>query len=182
MISLDSVSLRRGGRLLFENVSLTIHTGQHIGVTGVNGTGKSSLFQLIMGDITTDSGQLTIPAKLNISHMQQEFELDDISAVEYVIDGDTQLRQLEQSLINAEKQDDHRQIVKLHEQIEVIEGYTAHYRAEQLLHGLGFKQEDSIRPVKEFSGGWRIRLNLAQVLMSPGDLLLLDEPNNHLDF
>jgi ATP-binding cassette subfamily F protein 3 len=181
MISLDKVSLQRSGNYLIEDSSLSIHSGQHIGITGANGSGKTSLFKLLLGDLSADSGDVNLPAEICIGHMAQEVAYSDIVAVEYVIDGDTRLRQTERDLAHAENKNDDRMIAIHHETLHDIDGYNAHYRAEQLLHGLGFSQEDCQQSVKTFSGGWRIRLNLAQVLMSPGDLLLLDEPTNHLD-
>ncbi len=181
MIVIDSISLQRGGRPLLEASSLTIHAGQHIGITGANGTGKTSLFRLLLGELTPDNGNIHRPSRLHIAHLAQETEFRDITAVEQVIDGDKQLRQLEQDLVVAEQEGKLADIARIHESLQNIDGYNAHYRAEQLLHGLGFTQADCNRRVREFSGGWRIRLNLAQVLMSPGDLLLLDEPTNHLD-
>jgi ATP-binding cassette, subfamily F, member 3 len=181
MISLEKISLQRSGRYLFNDSSLTIHAGQHIGITGANGTGKTSLFKLLLGELHVDIGNLRIPAQAKIAHMAQEVDFKDIAAVEYVIDGDQDLRRAERALIIAEEKHDHQKIAQLHETLHDIDGYNAHYRAEQLLHGLGFSQEDCLRSVQSFSGGWRIRLNLAQVLMKPGDILLLDEPTNHLD-
>ncbi|NKB36854.1 MAG: ATP-binding cassette domain-containing protein [Gammaproteobacteria bacterium] len=181
MIILDDISLQRAGKFLFKDSSVTINKGQHLGVTGANGTGKTSLFKLLLGELSIDTGELHIPARLTISHMAQELEASDLSAVEFVIDGDATLRQLETQLKEAEIRHDDVMIGKLHESLQDIDGYNAHYRAEQLLHGLGFSQSDCERQVNEFSGGWRIRLNLARVLMCPGDLLLLDEPTNHLD-
>lgn len=181
MIVIESISLQRGGRPLLENTSLTIHDGQHIGITGANGTGKTSLFKLLLGELGPDNGNIHLPPRLSIAHMAQETEFRDITATEHVIDGDKQLRRLEQELIVAEREQKHDAVAHIHAALQHIDGYNAHYRAEQLLHGLGFTQQDCNRRVQEFSGGWRIRLNLAQVLMCPGDLLLLDEPTNHLD-
>ncbi len=181
MISLENINLQRGGHYLLNDSSLTIHSGQHIGITGANGSGKTSLFKLLLGELSIDSGNLHLPAGVKIAHMAQEVEFRDVAAVEYIIDGDQELRRAETALAEAEANQDHKKIAALHEILQHIDGYNAHYRAEQLLHGLGFSQQDCQRPVTAFSGGWRIRLNLAQVLMSPGDLLLLDEPTNHLD-
>ena len=181
MIVIESISLQRGGRPLLENTSLTIHDGQHIGITGANGTGKTSLFKLLLGELGPDNGNIHLPPRLSIAHMAQETEFRDITATEHVIDGDKQLRRLEQELIVAEREQRHDAVAHIHAALQHIDGYNAHYRAEQLLHGLGFTQQDCNRCIQEFSGGWRIRLNLAQVLMCPGDLLLLDEPTNHLD-
>ncbi len=181
MINLDNISLQRAGKYLFRDSSLSVHKGQHIGITGANGTGKTSLFRLLLGELSVDSGNLQLPAELRIAHMAQEVDFSDVVAVEYVIDGDQRLRETERELACAEEKHDDLMIARLHETLHDINGYNAHYRAEQLLHGLGFSQDECQRSVREFSGGWRIRLNLAQVLMNPGDLLLLDEPTNHLD-
>ena len=181
MINLENISLQRASKYLFRDSSLSVHKGQHIGITGANGTGKTSLFRLLLGELSVDSGNLQLPAELRIAHMAQEVDFSDVVAVEYVIDGDQRLRQTERELTCAEEKHDDLMIARLHETLHDINGYNAHYRAEQLLHGLGFSQDDCQRSVREFSGGWRIRLNLAQVLMNPGELLLLDEPTNHLD-
>ena len=181
MINLDNISLQRAGKYLFRDSSIIIHAGQHVGITGANGSGKTSLFKLLTGELGADSGHLGLPARVSIAHLRQEIEYSDIAAVEYVIDGDRDLRRTEQALQVAERDHAHERIAALHETLAHIDGYNAHYRAEQLLHGLGFSREDCQRPVNTFSGGWRIRLNLAQVLMKPGEILLLDEPTNHLD-
>lgn len=181
MIVLENITLQRAGKYLFKDSSVTINKGQHLGVTGANGTGKTSLFKLLLGELSIDSGDLQIPPRLSVSHMAQELEASQSSAVEFVIDGDSRLRELEKQLQEAEIKHDDIMIGRLHEALHDIDGYNAHYRAEQLLHGLGFSQSDCQRGVSEFSGGWRIRLNLARVLMCAGDLLLLDEPTNHLD-
>jgi ATP-binding cassette subfamily F protein 3 len=181
MIHIEEISLLRGGRTLLESASLTIHAGQHIGFTGANGTGKTSLFKVLLGELHVDAGNVRVPGNISIAHMAQEFELADIAAVEHVINGDRQLRKLEQALLAAEDKSAADAIGHIHEKLHTIDGYTAHYRAEQIMHGLGFSHADCQRSALEFSGGWRIRLNLAQVLMCPGDLLLLDEPTNHLD-
>jgi len=181
MIKLNKISLQRSGKYLFQDSSATIFAGQHVGITGANGAGKTSLFKLLLGELSVDSGNMTFPAELSIAHMAQEVDYRDVVAVEYVIDGDQKLRETERALAHAEEIHDDLMIARLHETLHNTDGYNAHYRAEQLLHGLGFSQEDCQRSVRSFSGGWRIRLNLAQVLMNPGDLLLLDEPTNHLD-
>ena len=181
MISLDKISLQRSGNYLLSDSSLAIFSGQHFGVTGANGTGKTSLFKLILGELSVESGNVQIPTNTRIAHMAQEVDYKDIAAVEYVIDGDQNLRRTERALQVAEEKQEHEKIAQLHETLQDIDGYNAHYRAEQLLHGLGFSQQDCQQSVRAFSGGWRIRLNLAQVLMNPGDILLLDEPTNHLD-
>lgn len=181
MITFKAVSLQRGTKVLLENANLTIHQGQRIGITGANGSGKSSLFQLILGQLPVDEGVLGFPADWKISHMAQQVASSDSSAIEYVLDGDQELRRLEQAIKQAEREENNEQLAQLHAQLDAINGYNAHYRAAQLLHGLGFEQDTHQKSVSAFSGGWRIRLNLAQALMCPGDLLLLDEPTNHLD-
>ena len=181
MVSLDAVAVRRGGRLLFDNATLAIHDGQHVGITGANGTGKTTLFKLLLGDLGPDQGNVRLPANMRLAHMAQEVGTTGASALDYVIDGDRQLRSFERALLDAEAAGDDARITAAHAELDHIDGYNAHYRAAQLLHGLGFSQADCGRPVAEFSGGWRIRLNLAQALMCPSDLLLLDEPTNHLD-
>ncbi len=181
MISLESVTVRRGTRMLFEQATLAFHDVQHVGITGANGTGKSSLFQLLLGGLAPDLGNVRVPVGLRIAHMAQEVHYSPRSAVEFVIDGDRELRRFERELAAAEGRGDDDGITRAHAGLDHLQAYNARHRALQLLHGLGFSQADCTRPVTAFSGGWRIRLNLAQTLMAPGDLLLLDEPNNHLD-
>jgi ATP-binding cassette subfamily F protein 3 len=181
MLQFDNLILRRGPRLLIENASLQIHPGWKLGVTGANGTGKSSLFALIRDELHADGGACRHPADWVIAHVAQETPADPRAAIEYVLDGDAGLRAVEAALAEAETRHDGEHLAALHGQFEVIGGYTARSRAAQLLHGLGFSRADEDRPVGDFSGGWRMRLNLAQALMCRSDLLLLDEPTNHLD-
>jgi len=181
MLKFTDVSLRRGPRLLFEQVDMTFHQGQHVGITGANGTGKSSLFALIRGKLHTDLGDFTMPSSLVIAHVAQETPALEQAAVEYVMDGDAELRSIQAELIEAEAVEDGNRLAQLHGRFEAIDGYSARSRAARLLQGLGFKTEQESTPVKQFSGGWRMRLNLAQALMCRSDLLLLDEPTNHLD-
>ena len=181
MISLSTIELRRGIKLLLQDAELVIHPGQHIGIIGGNGTGKSSLFKLLLGQIAADAGELFIPKDWRIAHMAQELARSERSAVDYVLDGDPELRKIEAAIEKALLDEDHDQLAIEYEKMDIANGFDAHSRAEQLLHGLGFHQSEVGRPVNSFSGGWRIRLNLAQSLMSPSDLLLLDEPTNHLD-
>lgn len=181
MLTLRNLTLQRGGSPLLEGVSLTIHPGQRVGLVGANGTGKSSLFAMLRGQLHADSGDLELPAKLTIAHVLQETPALPSPALDYVLDGDQELRQLEAQLRDAEAADDGSRIATLHARLETIDGYTARVRGEQLLAGLGFPEAHFQRPVAEFSGGWRMRLNLAQALMCRSDLLLLDEPTNHLD-
>ena len=181
MLQLDNLSLRRGPRLLFEGASFQVHPGQKVGVTGANGTGKSSLFSLILNELHADVGDLRYPRDWLIASVAQQTPADERAAIEYVLDGDTELRAVEKSLAEAETEDDGDRLAVLHGRFEAIDGYTAGSRAAQLLHGLGFSTQDAARPVNDFSGGWRMRLNLARALMCRSDLLLLDEPTNHLD-
>jgi ATP-binding cassette subfamily F protein 3 len=181
MIKLDTISLQRGSKILLQNASATFNPGQKIALVGANGSGKSSLFQLLLGDLQIDSGNLRIPADWRIAHMAQEVATSDRNALNYVLDGDFALRKVEAGIQQAERDENHHRLAELHEQFDTLNGYNAKTRAEQLLLGLGFKPGDINNPANSFSGGWRIRLNLAQALMCPSDLLLLDEPTNHLD-
>ncbi len=181
MIQFQDLALRRGRKLLFSGVDLNIHRGQKIGITGRNGCGKSSLFALLQGELSPDAGSLKLPPGLRIATVAQETPALQRTALEFVIDGDTELRRIESGLARAEAQDDGHRLAELHADLEAIDGYSARARAGSLLHGLGFQPGDLTRPVAEFSGGWRMRLNLARALMCRSDLLLLDEPTNHLD-
>lgn len=181
MIGLNDVSLQRGQKILLEKATLLIHAGQRVGVIGANGTGKSSLFQLFMGQLHADQGEVVLPKQIRISHMAQEVAHSDRTALEYVLDGDIELRAIEAAIEQAEKNEDNVALVREHEKLDAVDAYTAPSRAQQLLYGLGFAANDHQRAVNTFSGGWRIRLNLAQALMRPADLMLLDEPTNHLD-
>jgi ATP-binding cassette subfamily F protein 3 len=181
MLQFNELSLRRGTRLLFERASLQIHPGQKVGITGTNGTGKSSLFALILDELHADTGDFHRPTDWVIAHVAQEMPADNRAAIEYVLDGDAELRAVEAELAAAEQTNDGAHLAVLHGQLESIGGYTARSRAGQLLHGLGFTVADETRPVRDFSGGWRMRLNLGRALMCRSDLLLLDEPTNHLD-
>jgi ATP-binding cassette subfamily F protein 3 len=181
MLQFDNISLRRGPRLLFERAAFQVHPGQKVGLTGANGSGKSSLFALILGQLGSDSGDLRYPAGWRIAHVAQETPASEGSAIDYVLDGDGPLRDLQTQLAEAERQGAGERIAHLHAELEHIGGYQANSRAASLLNGLGFAPGDETRPVNAFSGGWRMRLNLAQALMCRSDLLLLDEPTNHLD-
>jgi len=179
MIQLQQVSLQRGRQFLLDHADLTLFPGQKAGLIGPNGSGKSSFFQLLLGRLQTDSGHWDIPRQWRVAHMAQEVETLDRRAEDYVLDGDTELRRLESEIKSAH--DDGERLARLYAEMENIQAYSAPARAQQLLSGLGFAPGDGDRPVSDFSGGWRIRLNLAQALMCPSDLLLLDEPTNHLD-
>jgi len=185
MIRFQQVSLQRGVKPLLENVDLTLNPGDKIGLIGANGAGKSSLFAMLRGELHADQGNIDFPARWRMAYVAQETPALDRPAIEYAIDGDAHLRQLEADLARAEAQPDDKHdgnhIAELHTALADADAYTVRSRAEQLLLGLGFSLEQMARPVASFSGGWRMRLNLAQALMCPSDLLLLDEPTNHLD-
>jgi ATP-binding cassette subfamily F protein 3 len=181
VLKFNHLSLRRGTRELLHDVSCTIHNGQRVGVTGANGVGKSSLFALILNQLPADGGNVTLPPTTVIAHVAQETPAVAKPALEYVIDGDRELRAIEQQIGLAEQANDGEKLAHLYSDMETIDGYSAASRAGKLMHGLGFTSDQEHRPVAEFSGGWRMRLNLAQALMCRSDLLLLDEPTNHLD-
>jgi len=185
MIRLSQVTLRRGTKVLLESADVSLNPGDRIGLIGANGSGKSSLFALLRGELHADQGEVDFPARWRVAHVAQETPALDRPALEYAIDGDTTLRRLERELAEAEAATDTElsgiRIGELHAELGDAGAYTVRSRAEQLLHGLGFSHEQMGEPVASFSGGWRMRLNLAQALMCPSDLLLLDEPTNHLD-
>jgi len=181
MLQFVDVSLRRGARLLFEQAAFQIHPGQKVGVTGANGTGKSSLFALLRGELHADSGELSVPADWQVAHVAQELAGGAQAAIEFVMDGDAGLRALQAALVSAQEAAIGDHLAELHAELEAIDGYRANSRAARLLHGLSFSNADLERPVSDFSGGWRMRLSLARALMCRSDLLLLDEPTNHLD-
>jgi len=181
MLTITDLSLQRGGVWLLENVNLTVQPGQRVAIVGANGAGKSSLFQLLLGQLAPEQGSVALPGGCRIAHMAQEVAASSRSARDFVLDGDTELRRMEQALAEAEARGDDHAIARLHGELDIHEAWSAPRRAETLLRGLGFADSDAERPVSAFSGGWRIRLNLAQALMRPSDLLLLDEPTNHLD-
>ena len=181
MIRLQNLTLQRGPQRLLEDAELTLHAGQKAGLIGANGAGKSSLFALLRGELHPDSGDCFLPADWRIAHMRQEVDTLERLAVDYVLDGDLRLRQVQRDLAAAETAHDGAAQARLHSELDSADGYTADARARKLLAGLGFTNEQMDRQVGDFSGGWRMRLNLAQALMCPSDLLLLDEPTNHLD-
>ena len=181
MLSFNNLALRRGPNLLFEGVSFTIHQDNKIGLVGANGTGKTSLFKLILGELDSDQGLMKCPSDLRISSMEQEIVATDELSLDYVISGDEKLLSVKKAIEDAEKNKKFNLLGDLHDQFETLDGYSAQSKAEQLMVGLGFNEQDFKKSLKEFSGGWRVRLNLACALMQPSDLLLLDEPTNHLD-
>lgn len=181
MIRLQNLTLQRGPQRLLEDAELTLHAGQKAGLIGANGAGKSSLFALLRGELAPDSGDCYLPADWRIAHMRQEVDTLERIAVDYVLDGDVRLREVQRELVDAEAAQDGAAQARLHAELDSADGYTADARARKLLAGLGFSNEQMDREVASFSGGWRMRLSLAQALMCPSDLLLLDEPTNHLD-
>lgn len=183
MILLRNLAFARNGRFLVENASLQLHPGWKIGLIGANGSGKSSFLALLRGELHAEQGDLEIPAAWSVAHVAQDTPALPDPALEFALDGDTELRQIERELSALEQSaspDGHR-LAELHARYADIDGYSARARAAALLHGLGFSEADFGRAVAEFSGGWRVRLNLARALMCRSDLLLLDEPTNHLD-
>ncbi|WP_076415689.1 ABC transporter ATP-binding protein [Shewanella sp. UCD-KL12] len=181
MISISQAQLIRGTKTLLDETSLTIYPGHKVGLVGANGTGKSSLLALILGKISLDKGDISLPSGWQIATVAQETPALDVSALDYVIDGDFEFRELEAQLNQAQLDDNGNEIAHLHGKIDAIGGYAIRARAGSLLAGLGFSEPEQSNPVKSFSGGWRMRLNLAQALLCRSDLLLLDEPTNHLD-
>ena len=181
MIELKNLTLQRGSKLLLDCAGLTIAPGKRVGLIGRNGSGKSSLFALIKGEIAQEAGDISIPPHWKTASVAQEIPALDICALDYVLQGDQELQAFQTALAQAEAQNDGMKQAECHAKLEEIDAYSAPARAAKLLSGLGFAQEEHVRPVKSFSGGWRMRLNLAQALMCRADLLLLDEPTNHLD-
>jgi ATP-binding cassette, subfamily F, member 3 len=181
LIQFRNLTLVRGTKVLVEEASFQLHPGHKVGLTGANGAGKSSLFALLRGELQPELGDLEIPSVWVVSHVAQETPALAMPALEFTLDGDAELRQVEAGLKQAEAQHEGEKIAELHQRLSDIEGYSAKARAASLLDGLGFSQMDLTRPVSDFSGGWRVRLNLARALMCRSDLLLLDEPTNHLD-
>ena len=181
MIRLQNLVLQRGPQRLLDAAELTLHPGQKAGLIGANGAGKSSLFALLRGELSADGGDCLMPPDWRIAHMQQEVSDLERLAADYVLDGDQHLRAIQRELAMAEAAHDGAAIARLHVDLDSADGYSADARARKLLAGLGFSNEQMDRRVGDFSGGWRMRLNLAQALMCPSDLLLLDEPTNHLD-
>lgn len=181
MINFHNLSVYRGDQQLIKSADLTINDGWHVGFVGHNGTGKSSLFALLLGELLPDAGEATIAKNWRIAHMAQEVDALAQSAIDYVLDGDVALRQVERNIAAADHHTDPMQLAHWHEAFDSMHGYSAKARAQALLSGLGFQQAQLTNPVQSFSGGWRIRLNLARTLYQPSELLLLDEPTNHLD-
>ena len=181
MIEIKNLTLQRSLKVLLDQAALSLAPGRRVGLIGKNGSGKSSLFSLLKGEITADKGDVSIPKHWKTAAVAQETPALDISALDYVLQGDGELQLFQTALHEAEAKNDGMKQAEYHAKLEEIDAYSAPARAAKLLSGLGFSQEEHGRPVKSFSGGWRMRLNLAQALMCRADLLLLDEPTNHLD-
>lgn len=181
MITFSDIQLLRGGKPLLDQASATIHPGDKVGLVGKNGCGKSTLFALLKDELSIDAGTFHKPSQWELAWVAQETPALEREALDYVIDGDREFRELEAKLDIAEQQDNGNLVAELHGKIEVIGGYAIKARAAELLDGLGFSQEQMSWNLTQFSGGWRMRLNLAQALLCRSDLLLLDEPTNHLD-
>jgi ATP-binding cassette subfamily F protein 3 len=181
MLNFTDLAIRRGPRLLFSTASFSIYRGEKAGITGENGSGKSSLLALMRGELQPDAGSFDRPGNLAIAYVAQELAATDRAAIEFVMDGDPELRETERAMKAAEDAGNGTRLAELHAHYAAIGGYDARSRAGRLLHGLGFSAREETQPVRSFSGGWRVRLNVAQALMCRSDLLLLDEPTNHLD-
>lgn len=181
MIIFSDIQLLRGGKVLLENATATINPGDKVGLVGKNGCGKSTLFALLKNELSLDGGNCQFPSNWELAWVAQETPALERAAIEYVIDGDREYRELERQLIAAELADDGNKVAELHGKIDTIGGYSINARAAELLNGLGFSQHQMEWNLTQFSGGWRMRLNLAQALLCRSDLLLLDEPTNHLD-
>ena len=181
MLSARDLTLRRGPQPLIEQVNFTVFRGDKVGVTGANGSGKSSLFAAILGELHADRGDIDRPAGVKIGHVEQEVSCTARGAIDFVLDGDSELRAVLDAIAHADASDAAMTLAEGHASLQAIDGYRARARAAAIMHGLGFKAADHERPVQEFSGGWRVRLALARALNSRADLLLLDEPTNHLD-
>ncbi|MBS0214151.1 MAG: ABC-F family ATP-binding cassette domain-containing protein [Proteobacteria bacterium] len=181
MISFRNFALRRGERLLLSDVDLALHAGYRVGVVGRNGAGKSSLFAALLGDVEPDKGDLDLPGKARIASVAQETPHLPDPALDFVLSGDASLHDAVRMEREAMINEDWEAVAEAHHRLAELNGYDADARAGRLLHGLGFPATTHDRPVSDFSGGWRVRLNVARALMTPSDLLLLDEPTNHLD-
>ncbi|MFN7136903.1 MAG: ABC-F family ATP-binding cassette domain-containing protein [Thermomonas sp.] len=181
MISFRNFALRRGERLLLSNVDLALHAGYRVGVVGRNGAGKSSLFAALMREVEPDRGDIDLPGKARIASVAQETPHLPDPAIDFVLSGDAAVHAAIQMEANAFAAEDWEAVAAAHQRLEEVNGYDGTARAGRLLHGLGFPAETHEKPVADFSGGWRVRLNVARALMTPSDLLLLDEPTNHLD-
>ena len=187
MLALQNLTLRRHNRTLIEGATCTVYAGQRVGVIGKNGVGKSTLFAAIRGELAPDLGRIDLSKSVILANVSQDTPALEQPALDYALDGDlelreveTRLRDLEQRIENHATEADINALVEAHDRLTTIDGYGARARAAQLLHGLGFVPDQQENPVASFSGGWRMRLNLARALLRRSDLLLLDEPTNQI--
>ena len=181
MITLKNVTLRRGTKVLLDNTSVTLNPGEKVGLVGRNGAGKSSLFALLDGSLHEDAGDFSVPAQWRMGQVAQDMPETDMSATDFVIQGDVRLLAAQNEVSAAEASDDGDRMAHAYMELHDAGAHDAPARAQALILGLGFKIAELDNPVNSFSGGWRMRLQLARALMCPADLLLLDEPTNHLD-
>jgi len=181
VLQLQDITLHRGDRLLFDNLNLVVHAGQHVSLVGSNGAGKSTLFQMVLQQLLPEEGDVKVPGSWRVVHLAQEAPANSTTALDFVLDGHAELRKIERDIQRAAEAGDDLKQANLLQNFEDLDGYRAQANAAKILHGLGFAEEELTQAVEDFSGGWRVRLALAQALMTPADLLLLDEPTNHLD-
>ncbi len=181
MLTLTDIDLQFGHKPIFRNLNLTLHSGHKVALAGKNGSGKTSLLSLVLGTKQPDGGEVSVNKGHRISYLEQEVEALNEIAIDYVLAGDQQLTQVNSAIEDAINNEEHMKLSDLYHQLEEIDGYTANARAAEILNGLGFSQEEMQKPVQQFSGGWRMRLNLARCLFAPTEFMLLDEPTNHLD-
>ena len=179
MINFKDISFSIGGVSLFENTSAFVPTGHKVGIVGRNGTGKTTLFKLILKELTLDSGIIEIPRNFKVGSVAQEAPSSEETLLDTVLLADSERTKL---LKDAETETDPNKIANIHIRLADIDAYSAEARASSILSGLGFRQDSQKKPCSSFSGGWRMRVALASVLFSNPDLLLLDEPTNYLDF
>ena len=177
MIDVNDITVRIGTKVLLEHASAHISDGQKIGFVGANGCGKSTLFRVLKGEMETETGSVFFPNGYNVVFVEQELQNIEMPILDFILATDKERTELLQRLETAHE----NELAEIHERLNVLEASSAPSRAAEILHGLGFKHEDLTRPIKEFSGGWRMRLALAAALFQPSDVLLLDEPTNHLD-
>ena len=181
MLNFSDIAIRRGPRVLFAGATFNLFRGEKVGITGENGSGKSTLLELVRGTVHADAGNFDMPGNLVTAHVSQDIEATEQPAIEFVLDGDSELRSIESAIAAATELNDGARLGMLYARYAEVGGYDARARAAQLMHGLGFAPAEDERPIRSFSGGWRVRINVARALMCRSDLLLLDEPTNHLD-
>ncbi|WP_291740964.1 ATP-binding cassette domain-containing protein, partial [Limnobacter sp. UBA1615] len=179
MIQINNLSIARGSKPILTNAELTLFPGEKVGLIGHNGAGKSSFLSALLGELHIDQGSIDLPKVWRLSWIDQEVTANHLSVIDFALEGDRALHEVRQKIHAVEESGDMEQLGHLYEELENLDGYTAEARVATILHGLGFKTEDLQRKVGEFSGGWKMRLNLAKVLGSRADLILLDEPTNH---